>query len=245
MLPGFLLPSAKIDFKLIGDGLGGNDEFAARDASMWYWQSCTNFVGQLRRNFGQIGAVLPSSRFLARAMTKPLRGSRPTLRILEVGAGTGAITGEIIRCLRPEDRFDVVEINQRFIEILNRRLSSDWRNSPQVRIIHGPVEEVIGEGRYDVIISCLPLNIFPTHLVRQIFKVFERLLAPGGSLTFFEYTWIRQLKSPFVNKQERCRLNRVGRIVGSYIKRYQFGQAQVLVNVPPATVRHLRLSAAQ
>jgi phospholipid N-methyltransferase len=111
-------------------------------------------------------------------------------------------------------------------------------------VIHGPVEEVAGVGCYQFIVSCLPLNIFPTTQVRQIFKVFRRLLAPGGTLTFFEYTWIRQLKSPFVNRRERRRLYRVGRIVGSYVKNYQFRQAHVLVNVPPATVRHLHLAPA-
>lgn len=212
---------------------------------MRYLQTSVNFLKELRGNFGKIGAVLPSSRFLAKAMTRPLREAHSPARILEVGAGTGAITGEVIRCLRPGDQFDTVEINNRFVDILHRRLTTDWGNSTQVRIIHGPVENVAGEGCYQYIVSCLPLNIFPTAQVRQIFKVFSRLLAPGGTLTFFEYTWIRQLKSPFVNRRERRRLYCVGRIVGSYVKNYQVSQAHVLVNVPPATVRHLRLSAAR
>ncbi len=212
---------------------------------MWYGQSCANFVRELRRNFGAIGAVLPSSRFLARAMTKPLKDGKPTepsRRILEVGAGTGAITGEIVRRLRDGDRLDVVEINQRFGDLLKERLGSDWLNSPQVRIIHAPLEEVPGDACYDYIISCLPLNIFPSLQVRRVFAAFERLLAPEGTLTFFEYTWIRQLKSPFVNRRERRRLHRVGGIVGSYVRNYQFGCNHVLANVPPATVHHLQLT---
>ena len=80
--------------------------------------------------------------------------------------------------------------------------------------------------------------------MRRIFRVFERLLAPGGTLTFFEYTWIRQLKTPFVNKSERRRLYRVGHLVGSFVRKHQISQANVLVNVPPATVRHLRIAPA-
>jgi phosphatidylethanolamine/phosphatidyl-N-methylethanolamine N-methyltransferase len=211
---------------------------------MRYLQTSVNFLKELRGNFGKIGAVLPSSRFLAKAMTQPLREPRRPARILEVGAGTGAITGAVIRCLQPGDQFDAVEINNRFVDILHCRLATEWGGCPQVKVIHGPVEEVAGDGCYQFIVSCLPLNIFPTTQVRQIFKVFSRLLAPGGTLTFFEYTWIRQLKSPFVNRRERRRLYRVGRIVGSYVKNYQFRQAHVLVNVPPATVRHLHLAPA-
>ena len=211
---------------------------------MRYLQTSVNFLRELRGNFGKIGAVLPSSRFLAKAMTQPLREAREPARILEVGAGTGAITGEIVRCLRADDQFDTVEINDRFVAILQRRLATDWAGSPQVRIIHGPIEEVVGDGCYQYVISCLPLNIFPTTHVRHVFQVFRRLLAPRGTLTFFEYTWIRQLKTPFVNRRERRRLYRVGRIVESYVRSCQFRQAHVLANVPPATVRHLRFAPA-
>ena len=37
------------------------------------------------------GAILPSSRGLARAMTRPMRQAKGPRRILEVGPGTGAV----------------------------------------------------------------------------------------------------------------------------------------------------------
>src|SRR5205085_8547287 len=91
------------------------------------------------------------------------------------------------------------------------------------------------------IVSGLPLNNFPVAQVREIFRAYNRLLKPGGTLTYYEYVLIRQLKTPFVNRRERRRLYRVGRVVGSYIRSYQVRRQQVLMNVPPATVRHLRL----
>ena len=89
--------------------------------------------------------------------------------------------------------------------------------------------------------SGLPLNNFPVALVRQIFQAYNRLLKPGGVLSYFEYVLIRQLKTPFVNRRERRRLYRVGKLVGRYIRSYQVRRKQVLMNVPPAIVRHLRL----
>src|SRR5262249_7543865 len=137
------------------------------------------------------------------------------------------------------------------------RLSSTCRPSPsreksrlgrdrgQVNIIHSPVEKLAGEGLYDFIISGLPLNNFPVAQVREIYRVYRRLLKPGGTLSYYEYVWIRQLKTPFVDRRERRRLYRLGKVVGSYIRNYQVRREQVLMNVPPAIVRHLRLRPAR
>src|SRR5207247_8148938 len=78
-------------------------------------------------------------------------------------------------------------------------------------------------------------------LVREIFRAYSRLLKPGGVLSYFEYVLIRQLKTPFASRTERRRLYRVGRLVGGYIRAYQVRRQQVLMNVPPAIVRHLHL----
>ena len=81
---------------------------------MRLWTDCGAFFRAFRRNFHTTGAILPSSRFLARAMTFDLKGPRRPARILEVGPGTGAVTREIVRHLQDDDRFDAVEINPSF-----------------------------------------------------------------------------------------------------------------------------------
>jgi len=63
-------------------------------------------------------------------------------------------------------------------------------------------------------------------------------------LSYFEYVLIRQLKTPFAGRRERRRLYRVGRLVGQYIRSFQVRREQVLMNVPPAVVRHLHLKPA-
>ena len=191
-----------------------------------------------------LGAPLPSSRFLARALVLELRKQRPPARILEVGPGTGSVTREIIRAMQPDDRLDAVELNSHFVKLLQKRFVQEpaFRcRRDQVEVVHAPVQELLGDSVYDFIISGLPLNNFPAAQVRDIFRAYNRLLKPGGMLSYYEYVLVRQLKTPFVNRRERRRLYRVGRVVGRYIRAYQTERHPVIINVPPALVRHLRL----
>ena len=211
---------------------------------MRYWKECGNFFRECRRQFRSTGAILPSTRFLARALVSELRKPHGPARILEVGPGTGSVTREILRTLQARDRLDLVEINARFINLLNERFDKEWQfrfYREQVRLIHSAVEQLPGEGLYDFIVSGLPLNNFPVGMVRTIFRAYDRLLKPGGMLTYYEYVLIRHLKTPFVNRRERRRLLSVGRLVGGYIRDYQIRRQRIFINVPPATVRHLRL----
>ncbi|HLJ92852.1 MAG TPA: methyltransferase [Gemmataceae bacterium] len=211
---------------------------------MRFWVECGDFIRESRRHFRDTGALLPSSRFLARALVSELRKWRAPSRILEVGPGTGSVTAQILRHLLPGDRLDLVELNPHFIEMLRWRFEEErrfWRHRDQVKLIHAAIENLKGEATYDFIISGLPLNNFPVAQVREIYRVYDRLLKPGGTLTYYEYVFIRQLKTPFADRRERRRLYRVGRVVGEYIRTYQVRRQRVFMNMPPAVVRHLRL----
>src|SRR5262245_34325403 len=110
---------------------------------MHYLTECQRFYRQFRDQYHTTGSILPSSRALARAMTRPMRRRQPPRRILEVGPGTGAITAEIVRHLRPGDQFDIVEINAEFVACLGQRFSeeSDFQKKrAQSRIIHAPLQ---------------------------------------------------------------------------------------------------------
>jgi phospholipid N-methyltransferase len=203
------------------------------------------FFREARGSFRTVGAVAPSGRFLARAIAWPLRDGNGPRRVLEVGPGTGALTWEIVRYLGPHDRLDIVELNAQFVDALNDRFRREWhfrRVADRTQILHRPVQEHAPEAPYDCIISGLPFNSFPTELVQQIFENFERLAAPGGVLSFFEYMWVRDVRRLFVPRRERRRLLRVGSLIERYLDRYEFRRDTVLVNLPPALVHHLRMA---
>jgi phospholipid N-methyltransferase len=213
---------------------------------MHYWTECREFFRQFREQYTTTGSVLPSSRSLARALTRPMRQAKTPRRILEVGPGTGAVTAEIVRQLRPGDRLDIVEINARFVAVIERRFAEQpefRRRREQCRVIHAPLQEVAGHGEYDYMISGLPLNNFPPALVEEIFASYGRLLRPGGTLSYFEYLAIRELKTPFVPGPERQRLRTLTTFLRERIRRYQVGEEAVYLNMPPAVARHLRFAA--
>jgi phospholipid N-methyltransferase len=211
---------------------------------MPFIRECVTFFRECRRHFRATGAILPSSRFLARALVYHLRQPRRAARILEVGPGTGSVTRAIARHMLPEDRLDAVEINERFVAHLERSVGRDRafaRCREQVQVIHAGVEDLVGDSVYDYIVSGLPLNNFTVAQVREVFASFSRLLKPGGVVTFYEYQFVRLLKTPFVGRMERRRLARVGRVMWRYVRDFQVRRERVFINVPPATVRHLRL----
>ncbi len=199
------------------------------------------FLTQARLNFLHTGAIAPSSRFLARAMSATLdsssRGGGP-LTVLEAGAGTGALTVEIVRRLPPGSHLDIYEVNPTFAQHLDRTFRSNGR--VEVRVVNEPVQAVPDSARYDAIISGLPLNNFKPAIVKAILKRLFATLRPGGSLSYFEYLLIRELKSLATGPRERRRLRRVGRVTGSYLEKYEFRREAVFLNIPPAVVHHLR-----
>lgn len=214
---------------------------------MRYWTECREFFGQFRQQYRNTGSILPSSRFLARALIRPLTKADGPRRILEVGPGTGAVTTEIVKVLRPGDSFDVVEINAQFVAVLQKRFAEEpnfQKCRAQTNLIHAPLEEVPGAAVYDFMISGIPLNNFPISLVRAIFASYQRLLKPAGVLSYFEYLAIRQMKMPLVSKKERRRLRVLTNFLARRIKRHQIDAEKVLLNVPPAVARHFRFGDA-
>jgi phospholipid N-methyltransferase len=164
-------------------------------------------------------------------------------RILEVGPGTGAVTGQIIRDMRPDDQLVLVERNDQFVAWLRRRLDEEpelQRAAGRISLVHAAVEDVPEDEPFDLIISGLPLNNFSAASVEQILAKLRRLLAPHGVLSFFEYVAIRRVKSVVSRRGERKRLREISRVFGDVLGSHEVGRDLVLANVPPAWVHHVR-----
>ena len=80
------------------------------------------FIRTYQNNPTAVGALLPSGRILARALTGPLnRCTSPTRNVLEVGPGTGIVTQTILPLLTQTDHMDIVELRECYIDLLNNR----------------------------------------------------------------------------------------------------------------------------
>lgn len=203
------------------------------------------FLREFRRHFKTTGAVLPSSRFLARALCRYLReDERPARRVLEVGPGTGAVTQRLVELLKEGDTFDLVELNDSFVRRLKKRFRREpgfQRVAERARVLHHPVEELAADQKYDIIISGLPLNNFSEHSVEQILKLLVEHLAPGGTLSFFQYIAVRPARALVSRSEERKRLQGVGRVLHSLLTAGEVRREWILPNVPPAYVHHVRM----
>ncbi len=203
------------------------------------------FLKQFGEQFETTGSLLPSSRFLAKAITRYLaeRGDAP-IRVLECGPGTGAFTDQIVRHLRPGDQFDLVELNEAFVAILENRFASEptWQMvANQVEIHQLPLQEFDRPEPYDFIISGLPHVNFPPAVVETITDSYFRLLRPGGTLSYFEYLYIRPLKKIVTVGATRQKIHAVDRILAGHLQNHRLRRDTVLLNVPPAWVQHLRV----
>lgn len=208
------------------------------------WADYRIFWREFRRTFQGTGAVLPSGRGLAKALAHFVREGTGSRRILEVGPGTGAVTREILDALQTDDRLVLVERNEEFVARLRERLADDASVNglaDRIRLVHAGVEELADEEPFDVIISGLPLNNFPVELVEQLLDKMRQLLAPQGTLSFFEYVAIRRAKAMVSGRSERVRLRGIGRALDKLLQTGEVRRDIVLANVPPAWVHHVRL----
>jgi len=202
------------------------------------------FFREFLRNFHTTGAILPSGRYLAEALPRfASEKSVPPRKILEVGPGTGAVTRQIIAGMGSADCLDLVELNQTFVEQLERR----FRTEPAFRavadcsrVLHCAVEDLPRSDRYHVIVSGLPLNNFAVAEVERILAALLDLLAPGGTLSFFEYIAVRPMRALVSGRAERDRLRGIGKALGNLLGRREIRRDAVWLNVPPAWVHHVR-----
>ncbi len=192
-----------------------------------------------------VGAVSPSSESLARALAEPYAAAAKPASVLEVGAGTGAVTRHLGRILRPTDQLDICELSSAFVDVLNAEVLSDptfdrARNESRVRLIAGRVQDLPGEHVYDFIISGLPLTAFSPADVDSVLATLRRLLKPDGVLSYFEYVGLRRLSRWLTPGGKRARIRDVSRRLDDLIRSHQTHRRLVLANFPPAHARHLR-----
>ena len=136
-----------------------------------------------------VGAISPSSRFLAKKMCDPVDWTRPSLNIVEFGPGTGIMTKEILSNLGPDGRLYVFETQSSFCEVLAREIKDD-----RMILINDSAEKIgdylakYGIEKADYYISSLPFTVLPSQITNTILSNTVKYLKPGGLYIQFQYS---------------------------------------------------------
>jgi phosphatidylethanolamine/phosphatidyl-N-methylethanolamine N-methyltransferase len=133
----------------------------------------------LRHPLG-IGAMLPSSLAVARAMARDLPLHRPGV-VLELGGGTGVVTRTLLEAGCPPDRLVVVERAPELATVLRQRF-------PGIRVIEGDARDLSRllahhrVTRLAAVVSSLPIKWFSIADQRDVVTPCLDLLGEGGAL---------------------------------------------------------------
>jgi phosphatidylethanolamine/phosphatidyl-N-methylethanolamine N-methyltransferase len=137
----------------------------------------------LRHPLG-IGAILPSSLGVARAMARDLPLGRPGA-VLELGGGTGVVTRRLLEAGCPPERLIVVEREPALATVLRQRFR-------EIRAVEADacdiaaILESLGVTRLAAVVSSLPIKWFPVESQRAVLEPCFDLLGEGG--TFLQLT---------------------------------------------------------
>lgn len=149
------------------------------------WHDHRLFLSHFTKSPRTVGAIAPSSQSLARTMLDGL-ALADGVRVVELGPGTGAITGEIARRLPPRATCLAIDINPEF----SARVAARW---PRIESICDRAERLVEIARdrgvlpVDHIVSGLPFASLPAATARAIVDAIVAALKPGGTFTTFQY----------------------------------------------------------
>lgn len=180
--------------------------------------SLFTFGGELLSNPGPVGSAVPSSRFLGRRMANFLPRS-PKGYVVELGAGTGAITAALLGRGIPADRILPIERSEAMVKLLKRRF-------PSLKIGLGDATELgsllktwLPGNALEIsyVVSSLPLRSLPEKVVTGILREVYSVLPKHGKLVQYTYD-IRKTPHRLMLGFTRCQT------------------AIVWANIPPARV---------
>ncbi|MEK6644349.1 MAG: rRNA adenine N-6-methyltransferase family protein [Planctomycetota bacterium] len=126
----------------------------------------------------QISSAVPSSPVMVANMVSYIDFTKPGT-IVELGAGTGPVTEQILENLKPFHRFVVVENDPDFCEILRRRFPETTLLQADAGRITEPLAN-LGIHKVDYVLSGLPTPNLPRRAQAGILRWLRRSLAPEG-----------------------------------------------------------------
>ncbi len=145
----------------------------------------------------KLGAVTPSSVFLARAMAARVDPTS-TGPVVEIGPGTGPVTQALITRGIAEERLILVEFNPDFCELLRKRFPKALVVQGDGYALDATLAGILTEPAA-AIVSSLPLTTRKTPERLELIDRAFRMMQPGAPFVQFTYAMI----SPIPVKRAR------------------------------------------
>jgi phosphatidylethanolamine/phosphatidyl-N-methylethanolamine N-methyltransferase len=146
-----------------------------------------SFFKAIITNPRKMGTVWPSSKRLAKAMAAHIPLSS-TGWVIELGAGTGPITGALIARGVDPKRIIVIEYQAYFVDKLRELF-------PEIKVIKGDAANLISflsdvnSKPVDAVVSSLPLISLPRNTTDKILHQINQLLLNGGRYIQYTYSY--------------------------------------------------------
>lgn len=137
------------------------------------------FLKESLKNIKTIGTVTRSSKYLCKAMVKPVDFKNSKV-IVELGAGDGVITEHILKEMSKDSILLCFEVNEMFCEKL-RSIKDD-----RLKVIEDSAEnlavymEKYGAKEVDNVISAIPFVSLPDELSYRIVRECHKFMKKGG-----------------------------------------------------------------
>lgn len=150
------------------------------------------FVVEFIKKPKEIGAIAPSSFYLAQKMTPQKRIDNAKV-IVELGAGMGNFTKEIVRKKDDDCKLIVLETNSLFFTVL----SEEYRSREDIIVLFESAENLplllqsLGIKNVDLIISGLPFSSLGIKMTRTILNGVKEVLGENGTFLTFQYSKYR------------------------------------------------------
>jgi phospholipid N-methyltransferase len=183
------------------------------------------FIQEFLNRPSGVGAICPSSRYLAKQMAQRVPHSDPDSDdglVIELGGGTGVITQALLDHGVAPSRLMVVEYSNPFVQRLRQRFAD-------VNIVHGNAADlcqlVPKNQKIKAIVSSLPLCSLPETLTHTILEQWQTLLQHNGVAIQFTY----HLRTPKWRK---------------YLNPQNTHSKIVWANLPPANITTFSFSEA-
>lgn len=163
------------------------------------------FLGFLKEP-GQVGSVIPSSRFLENRIVQAADLSTAR-RVVELGPGTGGTTRAFLRHLGPEARLLSIELSAFFHELLGEITDPRFINHL------GSAEnlaDILAQHHMeqpDVVISGIPFSKMPNTVGTQVAQAIQDNLGADGRFIAYQFRRdVARITSPVMGEPASCSL---------------------------------------